>query len=414
MGVNMPARSVVFSGIRKHDGHGFRELLAGEYTQMSGRAGRRGLDATGVVIINAAEELPQTAALHKMLLGQPTKLQSQFRLTYNMILNLLRVETLKVEEMIKRSFSENASQRLLPEHQKKVEERRKRLERLPRVQPPEREQNLAAYYDAARAATIAQHGVMDLALDQQQGSKIFAPGRFVLLRDAHFDNDPAVVVKQVASREFLVLAAVSEERKKGRLDIKEEELTPRWPPRLRVSDSSELVYDLREVPLTSIALVTRHSLKLEQSMIMAHRISAMNRAVDSMRPLIAEMAAHAGSLQDFEVDWSKLRRLDFQEAVRGRDQRMEALQKVQVEEGDNFDKEVSSSQKACCHGCSLTLRPAFSLSSPSRSTASRTSARLSSSRSRASRRPFLIRTSSSCPTMRAASRCFDTCASWTL
>lgn len=39
-----------------------------------------------------------------------------------MILNLLRVEALRVEEMIKRSFSENAAQRLLPEHQKKVNE----------------------------------------------------------------------------------------------------------------------------------------------------------------------------------------------------------------------------------------------------------------------------------------------------
>ena len=56
------------------------------------------------------------------MLGTPTKLSSQFRLTYNMILNLLRVEALRVEEMIKRSFSENASQRLLPEQQKKVAE----------------------------------------------------------------------------------------------------------------------------------------------------------------------------------------------------------------------------------------------------------------------------------------------------
>jgi len=54
------------------------------------------------------------------MLGTPAKLSSQFRLTYNMILNLLRVEALRVEEMIKRSFSENASQRLLPEQQKKV------------------------------------------------------------------------------------------------------------------------------------------------------------------------------------------------------------------------------------------------------------------------------------------------------
>ena len=54
------------------------------------------------------------------MLGTPNKLSSQFRLTYNMILNLLRVEALRVEEMIKRSFSENASQTLLPEQQARV------------------------------------------------------------------------------------------------------------------------------------------------------------------------------------------------------------------------------------------------------------------------------------------------------
>jgi antiviral helicase SKI2 len=55
----MPAKSVVFSGIRKHDGRTFREILPGEYTQMAGRAGRRGLDATGTVIINANDDLPE-------------------------------------------------------------------------------------------------------------------------------------------------------------------------------------------------------------------------------------------------------------------------------------------------------------------------------------------------------------------
>ena len=62
----------------------------------------------------------QHDTLQTMMLGTPGKLSSQFRLTYNMILNLLRVEALRVEEMIKRSFSENASQRLLPEQQKQV------------------------------------------------------------------------------------------------------------------------------------------------------------------------------------------------------------------------------------------------------------------------------------------------------
>ena len=122
MGLNLPTRTVVFSGFRKHDGRAFRDLLPGEYTQMAGRAGRRGLDPVGSVIIVSpgADEAPPIATLRQMILGNPTKLRSQFRLTYNMILNLLRVEALKIEEMIKRSFSENATQALLPEHEKQV------------------------------------------------------------------------------------------------------------------------------------------------------------------------------------------------------------------------------------------------------------------------------------------------------
>ncbi|KAI0172904.1 antiviral helicase [Hypoxylon sp. FL1284] len=123
MGLNLPTRTVVFSGYRKHDGHSFRNLLPGEYTQMAGRAGRRGLDPVGSVIIvppGGGDEAPPVADLQKMILDPPSKLRSQFRLTYNMILNLLRVEALKIEEMIKRSFSEHATQQLLPEHEKAV------------------------------------------------------------------------------------------------------------------------------------------------------------------------------------------------------------------------------------------------------------------------------------------------------
>lgn len=122
MGLNLPTRTVVFSGFRKHDGRAFRDLLPGEYTQMAGRAGRRGIDPVGsVIIVNSnSDEAPPAAALKQMILGDPTKLRSQFRLTYNMILNLLRVEALKIEEMIKRSFSENATQALLPEQEKQV------------------------------------------------------------------------------------------------------------------------------------------------------------------------------------------------------------------------------------------------------------------------------------------------------
>lgn len=47
-GLNMPAKTVVFAGARKFDGGSFRFLYSGEYIQMSGRAGRRGLDDRGI------------------------------------------------------------------------------------------------------------------------------------------------------------------------------------------------------------------------------------------------------------------------------------------------------------------------------------------------------------------------------
>ncbi|CAL8471306.1 g10848 [Coccomyxa elongata] len=115
MGVNAPARTVIFQSLRKHDGKDFRNLLPGEYTQMAGRAGRRGLDPVGTVIIACWDDVYEEGELKKLLTGRATKLESQFRLTYSMILNLLRVEDLKVEDMLKRSFAEFHAQRAAPE-----------------------------------------------------------------------------------------------------------------------------------------------------------------------------------------------------------------------------------------------------------------------------------------------------------
>lgn len=108
MGVNMPARTVVFSSIRKPDGHNFRILQAGEYTQMSGRAGRRGIDDVGHVYLyfGAETRKPNLHDLREIMTGKPITLKSAFRLTYNMILNVLRVDELEVEDMMERSFCE--------------------------------------------------------------------------------------------------------------------------------------------------------------------------------------------------------------------------------------------------------------------------------------------------------------------
>ena len=78
----MPAKSVVFSGIRKHDGRTFREILPGEYTQMAGRAGRRGLDPTGTVIIITGDELPEVRFRGGECPCDPEQLNISFQAIY--------------------------------------------------------------------------------------------------------------------------------------------------------------------------------------------------------------------------------------------------------------------------------------------------------------------------------------------
>lgn len=63
---------------------------------MAGRAGRRGLDKTGTVVVLCRDEIPEENDLKHVIVGSATRLESQFRLTYIMILHLLRVEELKV------------------------------------------------------------------------------------------------------------------------------------------------------------------------------------------------------------------------------------------------------------------------------------------------------------------------------
>jgi len=103
IGLNMPARTVVFTKVTKFDGTSVRPLTSSEYIQMSGRAGRRGLDDRGIVIMMVDESLePETAKA--IVVGQQDKLNSAFYLGYNMVLNLLRIEAISPEFMLENCF----------------------------------------------------------------------------------------------------------------------------------------------------------------------------------------------------------------------------------------------------------------------------------------------------------------------
>jgi ATP-dependent RNA helicase DOB1 len=103
IGLNIPAKTVVFTTTQKFDGCEFRNLSSGEYIQMSGRAGRRGLDDRGVVIMMCDEKL-EPAAAKMMVKGEADRLDSAFHLGYNMVLNLMKVEGISPEFMLERCF----------------------------------------------------------------------------------------------------------------------------------------------------------------------------------------------------------------------------------------------------------------------------------------------------------------------
>ncbi|KAG0326160.1 ATP-dependent RNA helicase mtr4, partial [Podila humilis] len=103
IGLNMPAKTVVFTNVQKFDGTKKRWITGGEYIQMSGRAGRRGLDERGIVIMMIDEKLDSEVA-RKMVLGATDPLNSAFRLSYQMILSLILVEGASPEYMTQMSF----------------------------------------------------------------------------------------------------------------------------------------------------------------------------------------------------------------------------------------------------------------------------------------------------------------------
>ncbi len=103
-GINMPARTTVISAISKRTDSGHRMLSANEFLQMSGRAGRRGMDKVGnVVVVGTQFQSPDEVA--QLVKSDANPLESQFSPTYSMVLNLLQnLELEQAKELILKSF----------------------------------------------------------------------------------------------------------------------------------------------------------------------------------------------------------------------------------------------------------------------------------------------------------------------
>jgi len=121
IGINMPAKTVVFTKTRKWDGQEIWNVTCGEYIQMSGRAGRRGKDDRGVVIQMVNEKM-EPAVCKGMLYGDPDPLNSSYRISYNMLINMVRVEDVDPEYLLRASFHQYQQESEAPALEAKADE----------------------------------------------------------------------------------------------------------------------------------------------------------------------------------------------------------------------------------------------------------------------------------------------------
>ncbi|KAG8232459.1 hypothetical protein J437_LFUL012105, partial [Ladona fulva] len=233
MGVNMPARTVVFESHTKYDGMQTRPLLAAEYIQMAGRAGRRELDKTGTVIILTKKGVPDLDILKGMMLGKPTPLSSKFRLTYSMILNLMKQKgvSITVEQMMSMSFREAWHREQEEEVKSKLPEIESQLRAVMEAEQAERQSmedvkvesaevlsKMEDFYSTASKMLEEWNYEMPTILKTPQALKVMVPGRLVVLNRGAGRQRLAVILKNEinsssaarASKPFYVLHLLDE------------------------------------------------------------------------------------------------------------------------------------------------------------------------------------------------------------
>ncbi|KAL2926648.1 DExH-box ATP-dependent RNA helicase DExH9 [Bienertia sinuspersici] len=185
IGLNMPAKTVVFTNVRKFDGDKFRWITSGEYIQMSGRAGRRGIDERGICILMVDEKLePSTAKM--MLKGSADSLNSAFHLSYNMLLNQLRCEDGNPENLLRNSFYQFQADRAIPDLERQVKQLQEEKDSI----IIEEEESLKNYYSLIEQYKSLKKDVRDIVFSPKYCLPFLQPGRLVCIECTRSDEDP--------------------------------------------------------------------------------------------------------------------------------------------------------------------------------------------------------------------------------
>ena len=194
-GVDFPARTVVVSQSSVRKSQDFTDLTVSEIQQLAGRGGRRGKDFVGFVVVTPSPYI-DLHVLGKGLTGQPESIDSQFVVSYPMVLNLLKAHSLdQIEGLLAKSFAQFQLNQRAEVHQNRLDEVQEQL------QP---------YGPRECADWVAQWKVFDLARRRKAHRRpvvhtdspyltaclpFLTPGRLIGLT-----KGPAIILRQYRSK----------------------------------------------------------------------------------------------------------------------------------------------------------------------------------------------------------------------
>lgn len=143
LGINMPAKSAVFDSLERYDGSGMIPLPTREFMQMAGRAGRRGLDQTGMVVIrmNDDEYMDFYPQIKGYLSAKYEPVDSRFSLSFNSVVNLLqRNPPERIRDLVEMSFLSWRRQNQAQREREEAEQLELQLQELVQHHSPHRTQ----------------------------------------------------------------------------------------------------------------------------------------------------------------------------------------------------------------------------------------------------------------------------------
>lgn len=176
----------------KWDGNDFRWITSGEYIQMSGRAGRRGKDDRGIVI-QMMEDSVEPSVSKDILYGAPDPLNSSYRIRYNMLLNMMRVEDVDPEYLLRASFHQFQQEDEAPALLEKALELEAQAQAItiPTITPSDKQDSdddatnnellVEDYYEMSKQVELTQERIMKIVRKPEHIFPFLASGRLLYI-----------------------------------------------------------------------------------------------------------------------------------------------------------------------------------------------------------------------------------------